>query len=51
MASIRRDCKSSMLWEKKEELLDLYNATNGTNYTNLDDSFTEQGGGNSDEYI
>lgn len=40
MASVRRDYKSSMfcmLWEKKEELLDLYNATNGTNYTNADD--------------
>ncbi len=40
MVSIRRDYKSSMfcmLWEKKEELLDLYNATNGTNYTNADD--------------
>lgn len=40
MVSIRRDYKSSMfcmLWEKKEELLALYNATNGTNYTNADD--------------
>lgn len=40
MVSVRRDYKSSMfcmLWEKKEELLDLYNATNGTNYTNAED--------------
>lgn len=40
MVSVRRDYKSSMfcmLWEKKEELLDLYNAINGTNYTNADD--------------
>ncbi len=40
MTSVKRDYKSSMfcmLWEKKEELLDLYNATNGSNYTNADD--------------
>lgn len=40
MVSVRRDYKSSMfcmLWEKKEERLDLYNATNGTNYTNAED--------------
>ena len=40
MASIKRDYKSSMfcmLWEKKEELLSLYNATNGTHYTNAND--------------
>ena len=40
MTSIRHDYKSSMfcmLWEKKEELLDLYNATNGTHYTNAED--------------
>ena len=40
MASIKRDYKSSMfcmLWESKEELLSLYNAANGTHYTNADD--------------
>jgi len=40
MVSIKRDYKSSMfcmLWESKEELLSLYNATNGTRYTNADD--------------
>ena len=40
MVSIKRDYKSSMfcmLWESKEELLSLYNATNGTHYTNADD--------------
>ncbi|MBQ7774554.1 MAG: hypothetical protein IJ379_01410 [Lachnospiraceae bacterium] len=40
MASIKRDYKSSMfsmLWENKEELLSLYNAVNGTGYTNADD--------------
>ena len=40
MASIKHDYKSSMfcmLWEKKEELLSLYNAINGTHYTNADD--------------
>lgn len=40
MASIKREHKSSvfcMLWEEKEKLLSLYNATNGTNYTNADD--------------
>ena len=40
MASIKRDYKSSMfcmLWENKEELLSLYNATSGMNYTNADD--------------
>lgn len=40
MVSIKRDYKSSMfcmLWENKEELLSLYNATNGTHYTNADD--------------
>lgn len=40
MASIKRDYKSSMfcmLWENKAELLSLYNAVNGTHYTNADD--------------
>ena len=40
MTSIRRDYKSSMfcmLWEDKKALLALYNATNGTHYTNADD--------------
>ncbi len=40
MTSIKRDYKSSMfcmLWENKEELLSLYNATNGTHYTNAED--------------
>ena len=40
MASIKHDYKSSMfcmLWEKKEELLSLYNAINGTHYSNADD--------------
>lgn len=40
MASIKRDYKSSMfcmLWENKEALLSLYNATSGMNYTNADD--------------
>lgn len=40
MTSIRRDYKSSvfcMLWEDKEKLLSLYNAMNGTHYTNAED--------------
>lgn len=40
MVSVKRDYKSSvfcMLWEDKEKLLSLYNATNGTHYTNPDD--------------
>ncbi len=40
MANIKRDYKSSMfciLWENKAELLSLYNAVNGTHYTNADD--------------
>ena len=40
MASIKRDYNSSMfcmLWENKAELLSLYNAVNGTHYTNADD--------------
>ena len=40
MTKIRRDYKSSMfcmLWQRKDELLSLYNAKNGTNYTNADD--------------
>ena len=40
MARVKRDYKSSvfcMLWEEKEELLSLYNAANGTHYTNPDD--------------
>jgi len=40
MVSVKRDYKSSvfcMLWEDKEKLLSLYNATNGTHYTNSDD--------------
>ncbi len=40
MASIKRDYKSSMfcmLLEDKKELLSLYNATNGTQYTNVED--------------
>ena len=43
MASIKRDYKSSMfcmLWENKAELLSLYNAVNGTHYTNADDLTT-----------
>jgi len=26
-----------LLWQRKDELLSLYNAKNGTNYTNADD--------------
>ena len=40
MTSIKRDYKSSMfcmLWENKEDLLSLYNAVNGTHYTNAED--------------
>ncbi len=40
MTSIKRNYKSSMfcmLWENKEDLLSLYNAVNGTHYTNADD--------------
>ena len=40
MTSIKRDYKSSifcMLWENKADLLSLYNAVNGTHYTNADD--------------
>ncbi len=40
MTNIRRDYKSSMfcmLWQRKDELLSLYNAKNDTNYTNADD--------------
>ncbi len=40
MTSINRNYKSSMfcmLWENKEDLLSLYNAVNGTHYTNADD--------------
>ncbi len=40
MTSVRRDYKSSvfcMLWEDKEKLLSLYNAMNGTHYTNAED--------------
>lgn len=43
MTSIKRDYKSSMfcmLWERKEELLSLYNAVNGTHYTNAEDLTT-----------
>ena len=42
MVSIKRDYKSSvfcMLWEDKEKLLSLYNATNKTHYTNPDDLY------------
>ena len=40
MTSINRNYKSSMfcmLWENKEDLLSLYNAVNGTHYSNADD--------------
>ncbi len=40
MISIKHDYKSSMfcmLWESRDELLSLYNAVNGTHYTNTDD--------------
>ncbi len=40
MVSIKRDYKSSMfcmLWEERDALLSLYNAINGTHYTNPDD--------------
>ncbi len=40
MTNIRRDYKSSMfcmLWQRKDELLSLYNAKNDTSYTNADD--------------
>ena len=40
MTSIKRNYKSSMfcmLWENKEDLLSLYNAVNGTHYSNADD--------------